>query len=84
MRAYSWLFALVNWLYANVFGNLIASVLWAVPGFAWQHRRLTYHTAKQIQALQRRLDLHFGATTEGPHAQVREEADRSRSEAMVR
>lgn len=76
MRPAHWVLMFANWLYANVLGNLIASVVWAVPGFAWQHRRLTHHHAKQVQALHDRLDLHFGADTEGPHAEVRQEADR--------
>lgn len=74
-HAHSWLFAVANWLYGNVLGNLVASVLWAVPGFGWQHRRLAHHTTAQIQALHERLDLHFGADTKGPSEQVRQETN---------
>ena len=30
--------ALILWLYQNVFGNLVASLLWAVPAWFWKIR----------------------------------------------
>lgn len=47
--------AVLDWLYANTLGNLVASALWATPALYVHHRRLKAHHQRLIDEL--RADL---------------------------
>lgn len=44
-----WLLHLLRWLYSNVWGNLVASALWATPALWHLHAKLNRHHRELTQ-----------------------------------
>lgn len=43
-----------SWFVAAVWPNLVASLMWAVPAFAWHHRRIS----RRLDAIHARIGRH--------------------------
>jgi len=55
---------LIHWLYMNVWGNLVATVIWSVPLWMVGYFKLKKQHARHQQELKDHIDYKFSKLTE--------------------